>query len=348
MKLRVGLVGLGDAWESRHRGALRSLTDRFEVRAVCTEVAKRAEQVAGEFNAIPVDGFRALASRSDVDAVLLLASDWFGSLPILAACDQGKAVYCAAPVETNIEKAKYVKGRVEESGIAFMAEFPRRHAAATLRLKELIATRLGPPKLLFCHARCPVPAPGGNGHKAPDQTAVRLREMVDQVDWCRYVVGDEPTSVLGVQHQVSHLSEQEDYEMMSLNFSSDTQGEGALAQISCGHYLPARWQEAITFRPPAALQISCERGIAFVDLPSTLIWFDDAGRHLESLESERPVGEQLLNQFHRAVTSLVRRSGDLEDVYRALQIVLTARRSSQSGKREALRNVERRTSNAER
>ena len=336
MKLRVGLVGLGHAWESRHRSALRSLADRFEVRAICTEVAKRAEQIASEFGATPVDGFRALASRADVDAVLLLSSDWYGSLPILAACDQGKAVYCAADLETDLTKAQAVKRRVQESGIAFMAEFPRRHAPATLRLKELIATRLGPPRLLFCHARCPIPA-DNSAARAADQASVRLREMMEQVDWCRYVVGREATSVVGIQHRVSRISEHDDYEMLSLEFAPQSEDcEGVLAQISCGGYLPARWQEAITFRPPAALQIACARGIAFVDLPTTLIWFDDAGRHLESLESERPVGEQLLNQFHRAVTSLVRRSGDLEDVYRALQTVLAARQSGHEGVRESL------------
>ena len=48
---------------------------------------------------------------------------------------------------------------------------------------------------------------------------------------------------------------------------------------------------------------------------------------MESLESERPVGEQLLRHFHRAVTSLVLQTRDLEDAYRALKIVLSARRS---------------------
>ncbi|MDP7303929.1 MAG: Gfo/Idh/MocA family oxidoreductase, partial [Pirellulaceae bacterium] len=84
MKLRVGVVGLGDAWESRYRLALRSLADRFEVCAVCAEVAQRAEQVAQEFDAIPVDGYRALSARSDIDAVLMLSSQLYGSLPILA------------------------------------------------------------------------------------------------------------------------------------------------------------------------------------------------------------------------------------------------------------------------
>ena len=153
MRLRVGIVGLGDAWENRHRPALRSLADRFEVRAVCNEVALLAEQAAREFNATPVDGFRALMAREDIDAVLILSPDWYGLLPIVAACDAGKAVYCAAGLDIDPEQAKQLRDRVEEAGIAFMAECPRRQAPATLRLKELICTRLGKPRLLFCHQR---------------------------------------------------------------------------------------------------------------------------------------------------------------------------------------------------
>ena len=331
MKLRVGLVGLGDAWETRHRLALRSLDDRFEVRAVCAEVARRAEQVAGEFNATAVDGFRALISRPDVDAVLLLSSNWYGSLPILAACGQGKAVYCATAFEMDPDRAHSMKQRVEKSGVAFMAEFPRRHAAATLRLKELIATRLGEPRLLFCHTR--LRAAGGNGEvqQQPAHLAADATELLELVDWCRYVVGGEPTWVSGLSHE-GGLG-RSDYQMLSLDFSSDQPGTGPLAQISCGRYMPPTWSEANAFHPPAALQIACENGIAFVDLPTTLVWFDEAGRHVESLDSERPVGEQLLTQFHRAVTSLVRKTGDLEDAYRALRIVLTAHQSFLEGKR---------------
>ena len=122
--------------------------------------------------------------------------------------------------------------------------------------------------------------------------------------------------------------------MMSLDFSPRGKpGTGAVAQISCGRYVPRGWEEAISYRPLAALQVSCQRGIAFVDLPATLVWFDEAGRHQESLDSERPVGEQLLTHFYRAVTSLVRRTCDLEDAYRAICVVQAARRSHAEGRR---------------
>jgi predicted dehydrogenase len=69
-----------------------------------------------------------------------------------------------------------------------------------------------------------------------------------------------------------------------------------------------------------------------------LIWFDAAGRHMESLEDERPVGERLMMHFYRAVTSLVRKTDDADDAHRALEIVLAARESFDSGKRMFLGN----------
>ena len=331
MKLRVGVVGLGNAWKTRHGPALRTLSDRFEVRVICEPVAHRAEQAARELGVRSVDGFRAVCQREDVDAILLLSARWYGSLPILAACEYGKAVYCAAAINLQDEQARNVKQRVEQAGIAFMAEFPCRHAPATIRLKELIATHLGPPRMIFCHQRRGAETIDGR------PTVSRTHDLIDAVDWCRYVAGSDPTSVQGTFHRSASDEAADDYQMMSLDFSNGrTPGSGVIAQISCGEYIPADWREAVSFRPPAAMQVACENGIAFIDLPSTLIWFDHAGRRMESLDSERPIGEQLLCDFHRAVTSLVRNTASLEDAYRALSIVRAARASSDQGQRMAL------------
>ncbi len=335
MKLRVGLVGLGQAWEIRHRPALRALADRFDVTAVCDQIAVRAEQAARDFGAQAVDGFRALSTRPDVDAILMLAPQWYGYLPILAACDAGKAIYCATSLELELDEARRVKQRVEQAGVAFMSEFPRRQSPATLRLKELIVTRLGAPRLLFCHMRRPAEEPAGASARVNTPVSP-TGDLMELIDWCCYVVGHKPTSVLGIRH-ASPDGGEDDYQMMNLDFSQPgPPGSGPTAQISCGRYMPVAWQEAVAYRPPAALQVACERGIAFVDLPTTLVWFDEAGRHQESLDSERPVGEQLLGQFHRSVTSLVRNTAGLDDAYRALAIVLEARASHAQGRRVML------------
>jgi len=182
-----------------------------------------------------------------------------------------------------------------------------------------------------------VPTDLGAGSRAAKSAPSPMHNMAELVDWCRYVVGREPTSVLGMGHASAHDPRESDYEMMSLDFSgAEGPGTGITAQISSGRYMPAVWQEAVTYRPPAALQVACERGIAFVDLPSTLIWFDRAGRQMESLDSERPVGEQLLGNFYRTVTSLVRSMSSLDDAYRAMTIVVAAQTSFREGRRVAI------------
>ncbi|HWA98443.1 MAG TPA: gfo/Idh/MocA family oxidoreductase, partial [Pirellulales bacterium] len=240
-------------------------------------------------------------------------------------------------MELDMSQAQLIKERVERAGVAFMAEFPRRQSPATLRLKELIATRLGNPRLLFCHSRVPVEQHGSAASAKSSIHSSPTSDLIELVDWCTYVVGRPPTSVLGMRHKAAGDVLEDDYQMMSLDFSGPGEpGTSATAQISCGRYMQSSWHEALAFRPPAALQVACEKGIAFIDLPSTLIWFDSFGRHQESLESERPVGEQLLSQFHRAVTSLVRNTSSLEDSYRALAVVLQARASHAQGKRMPL------------
>jgi predicted dehydrogenase len=333
MKLRVGLVGLGSDWEKSHRPALRTLSDRLEVIAVCDQVAMRAERAARDFDACVLSGYQAMVRRNDIDAILILSPQWFGSLPVLAACDWGKSVYCGAGLELDPPKSEQIRERVERSGIVFLAEFRERHAPATTRLKELIATKLGSPQLLFCHRREEAASPGTMESNGQDH----LQRLIHLVDWCRYIVGSEPTSVVGFMHQDRSNAMHEDYQMMTLDFSPfDAPGTGVAAQISRGSYVPSQWEEAVAFRPPAAMQVTCENGIAFIDLPARLIWFDNAGRHVEALEHERPVEEICLLHFYRAVTSLVRNATGLEDAYCSLDIVLQSRLSHQQGHRIGL------------
>ncbi len=332
----MGLIGLSRDWQQRHYPALRTLQERFELRGVYSSVMALADGVAREFGAQAFDGFYSMVSREDIDAIMMLEGDWYGLAPLIAACENGKAIYCGGEVDFDPHKAADLKRVVEDAGVAFMAEFPRRFAPASLRLKELIATRLGKPKLLFCHRRMTCES-SENRRNGRTLAARADRELVELIDWCRFIVGREVRAVQAVRHPVALHAGESDYQVMSLDLSEpDAAPCSTLAQISCGAYIPAAWHEAIAFRPPAAVQVCCENGLAFVDLPNSLVWFDEAGRHQESLDSEMPVGQQLLTQFHRAVTSLVRKTADLEDIYRNLMTLQMARHSMSSGQRAAL------------
>ena len=332
MKLRIGLIGLGDLWMTRYRPALRMLDDRFDVRAVYSTISKLAESTASEFQADPVDGYRSLVCRCDIDAVLILKPCWLGWLPALAACQAGKAVYWGAGLEIDADRAKTVCETIEQSGISFMAELPRRFAPATLRLKELIATRLGKPRLIRVHHQVVADESHGTRTKQRSQES----EFVELVDWCRYVVDRSPQAVTSICQGTTYQTIALEYDRRRDSEPATAKADNTLAEITCDRGLATRWSEAANFRPPASMKVYCENGVAFLDLPSTLVWFDDAGRHVESLETESPIGERMLRQFHRSVTSLVRDLGGLVDTCEAATIVQAARDSQESGTRVSI------------
>ncbi len=328
MKLRIGVIGQGRDWQSRYLPALRSMRDRFQVVGVYNSVSVLADAAARDLDAERFDSFRAVSENPSLDAVLVLEDDWYKLMPLLAACDYGKGVFCGAELNLDFGTANRIRDRIHSSGIAFMTEFPRRFAPATLRLKELIATRLGRPRLLFCHRRLACESKDFRNSKSLD--ARSQRELIELVDWCNYIVAAPPSWVQAIKHCAPQSPQSADYQILSLGFGvPESDPKAILAQISCGAYIPEVWHEAIAYRPPAAIQVCCEKGVAFVDLPSTLVWFDEAGRHQETLDTELPVGQQMLGQFHRAITALVRKANDLEDTCRALNILDLARKSTE-------------------
>jgi hypothetical protein len=71
----------------------------------------------------------------------------------------------------------------------------------------------------------------------------------------------------------------------------------------------------------------------FVVLGGWRVWGALNGMALSNAALVLSVGELLLGQFHRSVTSLVRSTAGLEETFRALSVVSEARRSFAEGKR---------------
>ena len=294
MKLRLGLLGLSNDWNTRYLPALRTLQDRFEVVGVYCSVATFAETVAREFGTRRCDGYRELLRRDDVDAVLMLEGQWYGILPILAACDYGKAVYCGSDIDFDPQQAALVRQEVDRAGIAFMAEFPRRFAPASIRLKELMATRLGPPQLLFCHKRLTCESPGSRGRSLRTKAD---RELVELLDWCSFIVGRKIRSVQCIEHHPPDGSNGAadgpeavvDYRSMTSTCPHPMPRWLTIAQISCGAYIPTAWHEAIAYRPPPPC-----RCVARTVWPSSIYptdWSGSTRRDVtKNRESERAVG----------------------------------------------------------
>ena len=307
VRLRVGVIGLGRLWEARHKPALAQLRDRFQVTAVYDQVLRRAELEAASVGAKAVKGVKALIERADVDVIHLLTPQWFHTFPIALACDAGKPVYCALPLTGGAEELEPLARRIESSGIPFMPEFARRFYPATLRLRELLATTLGKPRLIVGHTRLfgfdRYGSPGPTTQMTPAPLMIDPGSYL--LDWCGFLFQAEPVSLQGCESQIlpQPLATGPKGAMAGPDFESfmaEYPG-GGLAHISFARYHREAWREATRFLPPPGFQVYADRGAAWLELPDRIQWSDSEGNHEERLPLEPTVGEVLNEQFHRLV-----------------------------------------------
>jgi predicted dehydrogenase len=330
------VIGLGRLWETRHKPSLARMQDQFRVTAVSDQVYRRAEMEAAQIGCAACEGLSALVERPDVDVIYLLSRQWFGLHPIPLACAAGKAVYCALPLADDLAELEELVKLVERSGIVFMPEFARRCYPATLRLKELLATELGAPRLVVGHSRLygfdRYAVPGPTTQIAPAPLLIDPGSYL--LDWCGFVFQELPESVQGVRCQVLPASgpgpaeADSDFESFVATF-----GRGATAHISFGRYHRGSWGEASRFLPPPGFQVYAERGAAYLEMPERIQWSGGAGVKDERLPLEPTVGDVLNDQFHRLVRGDHSLAPTLRDALTIARLVQDLRRSQLEGGR---------------
>jgi myo-inositol 2-dehydrogenase/D-chiro-inositol 1-dehydrogenase len=295
-KLRIGVIGLGRRWRRRYGPALRALRERFTVRAVSDPASWRAEREAKHLGCTAAAGPTELLERDDIDAVLLVGAPWYGLWPLELACRYRKPVFCGASLDVDEGHADAICRQVGASGLPVMMEMAPRFAAATWRLRELLQTRLGAPRLVLYEEVGPKPR--------------SVRNTL--LDWCAFLLGAAPIRIQAASGGGT--------EEVFLEFS-----DGRAARFS-------RWSAPEAGRA-RRIQVAAERGTAWVLPPDQLEWADAAGRHALTPRSHRPVGEVLLEHFHGAVTHDQPLAPSLEDAARALRWAQAAAQSRAEGRR---------------
>lgn len=333
------MIGLGRLWEARHKPALSRLRDKYQVTAVYDQVLRRAELEAPQVGAEPMSGVKALVERTDVDVIHVLTPQWFNTYPIGLACDAGKPVYCALPLIGGAEVLEPLARRIESSGIAFMPEFARRFYPATLRLRELLATTLGSPRLIVGHTRLfgfdRYGSPGPTTQMTPAPLMVDPGSYL--LDWCGFLFQSEPLALQGCEAVILPKSGGKESEARTVadhdfeSFVAEYPG-GGRALISFGRYHREAWGEATKFLPPPGFQVYAERGAAWLELPDRIQWSDASGTHEERLPLEPTVGEVLNEQFHRLVRGDQSLAPTIQDALAIARQVRDLGKSQQEGR----------------
>jgi predicted dehydrogenase len=291
-RLRVGILGLGPRWRRQYASALRALPRRFQVTAVGDPIHSRALAVARRLGCQACAGTTQLLESAS-DALLLLDAPWSGLWTLERACDFGKPVFCAVPLDADADHVDQVCKHVRASRLPVMMALPLRSAPGFQRLRELLHRSLGPARIVLCQRISARPTSALSG----GLTTSQCHELVDA---CSLLLEGEPHS----QHS---------------NFNASAACTSLMLEWRTGQVLQIIDCVGPVASTTVRLQVVAERGIAQLEFPRRLSWTDATGRHVLLLRRHRPAAEQLLERFYEGVTSKQPLQPTLEDAYRTWQ-----------------------------
>jgi predicted dehydrogenase len=191
-----------------------------------------------------------------------------------------------------------------------MLEMPLRFVPVTLRLQELLETRLGPARVILGEmiqparkAECPSTEPQTNS-----PWNLLGPSGLGLLDWCTVFLG-EPKGV--------RADGPSDGDVVSTVFMDF--GCGRAAQLT--HWQAPGVRRSLRFR------VIAERGMATVTPPYRLSWNDAEGQHSHTIRPHEVLGRLLLTRFHQALMEGANLEPDLATACRALGWLRAAVRS---------------------
>lgn len=347
--LTVGLIGLGRDWGLRHRSALQTLAQRLHVSTVWAPVQSRAAQAAKELNADVAGSLYSMFERPDIDAVLLLEVGWFCEAVLRWSVHHEKPVYLSRTSGDCLETCATWLNMGPERGDLLMPEFPMRYMAATSRLRELVAVKLGRPEKVEVEAIVPADS---LTPRAPGLDWASHEPIADVLDWCCSLVGGVPDAIETRRFSATADSTRDStFADCQIRLEFDKSGHSSRPCVADIRFVgrPATTgcspetasvagtvsNPALQRQPTVSLRgtIECVSGRAVLETPDRVTWSQGTQSEAEHLETDRTETEVLLDHFCRRVAGGLIAVPTVDDVRRTWKLVRAVLHSSETGAR---------------
>jgi len=290
--LPIGLIGAGAEWDAVWRPAF-SLLSRLVIKSFYDPVGVRGERIAELHDWSRAAGVRQLLMTPRLKGVVILDAGWLGNWAIQEA-DQRQIPVLVTPRESSVENLAAAVSRATGETL-IQPELRRRYTPASMRVRELTATRLGAVRSLAV--------------ELPSARALTVSQWAEAVDWCRFVV----------QSAVTRGEFFPEQQMLRVAFRKQHEGMPVEAAI--------RWSEVdapAEYPADFSAEVICQNGVAIVTGSRRVRWKAGAEEADEELSDDRSSAVVQLDLFARRLAGGLVPVASLEDVAVAVNTVRTA------------------------
>ena len=262
----IGIVGGGADWASRYWPAIAALK-RGRVVAAYSSQWDEAELLGQALAAPRYLSLRQMLRKTQLGALLILDTGATRDWAVHLAAQHQIPAFVASPIDDALPARVTQLTDREVDGHSLIPGLTLRMTPASLRLRELIATRLGPVQ----RVRVELHAASGP-------------HLISVIDWCRSVIGSV----------TSHIER-----------STCDQIESW--QLQCGRRSPlapmviTEIVKSGAGAHPFEIRVQCERGEAHLSGETQIHWQTPTENGEEQLQSDRTAEQVLLDLFLRRV-----------------------------------------------
>ena len=142
-KLRLAVIGTGFAWDRLHYPALRELSDKYEITAVCNKTIEKAQGFAQGINLPPdrvYSNYNEMLRRADIDVVDVLvpiSENFEVARDVLAA---GKNLIAEKPFAATLEGANELLELKNRNNLKVMVAENYRYDDGNRIIKDIVSS----------------------------------------------------------------------------------------------------------------------------------------------------------------------------------------------------------------
>ncbi len=275
----LGLVGGGPAWDAGYRAAVLALT-RGRVAAVFAPQPSDAEPLATETGGQLFHSLRRMIDRSGIRALLVFESGWTLDWAMELALSRHLPVFAACPIDEALPRIAPSLTAGEAEGAVIVPGSRLRATPSTLRLRELVATKLGPIQALQVELMVT--------RSRVDSRAVEL------IDWCRSLL-NSPV------HQI-HRKARDAGETLVMSCGRRSASTSLVrAEIRLLDSATREGEPKHTVPRFPHVHIECQHGQVELLSETHIRWSTSTESGDEALDGDRPAEQVLLDLFLRRV-----------------------------------------------
>ena len=142
--VKIGIIGLGKAWEQLHAPAYAQLTDKFKIAAVCTNNHQKAQDVAFSLGLPATAAFsdyNKMLVESDIEAVHTIVPIPENFECARAAITHGKHIIAEKPLAATRAAAKKLVALRKKTGVTMLVAENSRYEEENIIIKNLLEER---------------------------------------------------------------------------------------------------------------------------------------------------------------------------------------------------------------